>query len=131
MTKLEEMRQAQQKHFEEMQAKMREEDRLIAAEHAKTAEALLKLSERSDSETSRFNKLIRNLTVLGIILAVGSVGGALFFPNGISGVSVLGPRDSSPSEVIVVTPAATTIVPSPSVVPTPSVAATPVERSTP
>lgn len=86
MTKLEEMRLAQANYLSDMQTKMREEDRLIAAEHAKTTQALLDLQRNNEADSKRINAEAGRLSRFNLVIAAAALVlaiSAFFYPNGV------------------------------------------------
>ena len=95
------MRQAQAQFLADAQLKMQEEQKLIAAEHAKTAEAHRLIFERSDAQNESYNKRFWWAAIVAIILALMP----LLFPNGLPWVAKHLSRDEQfPIVVVLPTP---------------------------
>ena len=122
MERLEELRQQNALKIAELESQARTdmitilaEQTKIAIEHAKTAEALRELSERSDNQGSAFNKQTttfnKSFVLLGFIALVLALG-QIFYPSGISGIH--SPFAAIETPIVVVLP---TTQPLPTVAP--------------
>jgi hypothetical protein len=97
MLELERSRQALARDIAELDLRSAEEQTKIAEQHAKTADALLELSRRSDDQTKRYNFLFAAIAVIALVLALGQIA----YPNGIDGVHFPYAREELSTETAV------------------------------